>query len=242
MNNMIKGVRLMGISRYIKILAAVVFIFCSVSLIGGCGGKEKDKEASNTDGAKLKAYHMKYFLDNRGQDPTKDRVLKEIQKSQIICIQMPESIFATSVEKDFTTLYFWCKVFLSLQLRKFDIEREKHVKVNIIIDEVYQVQKTLEFIASKLSQLPKFTCKCIFTCHYLNQIGILRNELRASNASYMLLQGSNVSNFDELKQEFNNLNYTVDDLLNLQRYHSLNLLSYEGGYYAGITKLPPPIK
>jgi len=88
--------------------------------------------------------------------------------------------------------------------------------------------------------MPKFTAKLIATCHYLDQIPVLRNELRASNASYMILQGSNVKNFDSLKQEFGNLNYHVDDLLNLKRYHSLNLLSYEQGYWAGITALPPP--
>lgn len=34
---------------------------------------------------------------------------------------------------------------------------------------------------------------------------------------------------------------TVQDLLNLKRYHSLNLLSYEKGYWAGITALPKPL-
>ena len=57
----------------------------------------------------------------------------------------------------------------------------------------------------------------------------------------MILQGSNVNNFYSLKLEFGNLNYTVDDLLNLKRYNSLNLLSYEKGYWAGITALPKPL-
>lgn len=51
----------------------------------------------------------------------------------------------------------------------------------------------------------------------------------------------NVSNFDSLRLEFNNLNYTVDDSLNLKRYNSLNLISYEKGYWAGITALPKPL-
>ena len=67
------------------------------------------------------------------------------------------------------------------------------------------------------------------------------HKLTVNNSSYMILQGSNVSNFDSLKLEFTNLNYTVDDLLNLKRYHSLNLLSYEQGYWAGITALPKPL-
>ena len=90
--------------------------------------------------------------------------------------------------------------------------------------------------------MPKFSCKLIVSCHYLNQISKLREELKACNSSYMILQGSNVNNFDSLKLEFENLNYTVDDLLKLKRYHSLNLLSYEKGYWAGITELPKPLK
>lgn len=58
----------------------------------------------------------------------------------------------------------------------------------------------------------------------------------------MLLQGSNISNYDSLHYELNNLNFSTDDLLNLKRYHSLNLLSYENGYWAGITALPKPLK
>lgn len=169
-------------------------------------------------------------------------LLTEIQKPQIICIRMPEIMFTTSTEKDIFTTYWFSKLWLSLQLRKNSIPRDKHIKVNLIIDELYQVEKCQALIASKLSQIPKFTAKLIVTCHYLDQIPALRTELRASNASYMLLQGSNVKNYDSLKAEFSNLNYSADDLLNLKRYQSLNLLSYTEGYWAGVTQTPPPRK
>lgn len=168
-------------------------------------------------------------------------LLKEIQKSQLICIKMPESMFSTHQEKDIFCTYWFSKLWLALQLRKNDIDTKDHIKVNILIDELYQVEHCQALVSQKLSQMPKFTAKLIVSCHYLNQIAQLREELKACNSSYMLLQGSNVSNFDSLKLEFNNLNYTVDDLLNLKRYHSLNLISYENGYWAGITALPKPL-
>lgn len=167
---------------------------------------------------------------------------EEIQKNQLICIKMPENMFSTHQEKDIFCTYWFSKLWLTLQLRKNDMPREQHTKVNILVDELYQVEKCQSLISQKLSQMPKFTAKLIVSCHYLNQISQLREELKACNSSYMILQGSNVSNFDSLKLEFSNLNYTVDDLLNLQRYHSLNLLSYESGYWAGITALPKPLR
>lgn len=167
---------------------------------------------------------------------------EEIQKNQLICIKMPENMFSTHQEKDIFCTYWFSKLWLTLQLRKNDMPREQHTKVNILVDELYQVEKCQSLISQKLSQMPKFTAKLIVSCHYLNQISQLREELKACNSTYMILQGSNVSNFDSLKLEFSNLNYTVDDLLNLQRYHSLNLISYESGYWAGITALPKPLK
>lgn len=35
--------------------------------------------------------------------------------------------------------------------------------------------------------------------------------------------------------------YELEDVLNLKRFHSLNLIKYEGGYAKFITKLPKPI-
>ncbi len=167
-------------------------------------------------------------------------LLHEIQKNQIICLRMPECMFSISIEKDVYCTYWFTKIWLALQLRKNDVDEKDHVKVNIFVDELYQIEKCQGIIASKLSQMPKFTAKMIVTCHYLRQIPVLRGELRASNANYMLLQGSNVANFNELKAEFGNLGYGVDDLLNLQRYHALCLLSYEEGYWAGVVKMPSP--
>ena len=47
---------------------------------------------------------------------------------------------------------------------------------------------------------------------------------------------------NRLKEQKINIELDIDDLLNLKRYHSLNLLSYENGYWAGITALPKPLK
>ncbi len=167
-------------------------------------------------------------------------LVKEMQKNQLIVIKMPQRMFLTDNEKDIYTTYWLTKLWLALQIREEQIgDRKKMTKVNLIIDELYQVNNAEKFLMKKLSQLPKFNLKPIISCHYLNQIRIIREELRSANASYMLISGCDKKNYNELASEL--YPYTEEDLLGLPRYHSLNLIKCERGYGKFITKLPRPI-
>lgn len=168
-------------------------------------------------------------------------LVKEMQKSQLICLRMPETMFSTDGERDVYTTYWMTKLWLALQIREQQVgDRSKLVKVNLVIDELYQVENTQKFISDKLSRLAKFGCKPIISAHYMNQIKHIRDELRSANASYMIISGADKQNFKELASEL--YPYTEDDLLNLKRFHSLNSIKYGGGYATFITKLPKPIK
>lgn len=168
-------------------------------------------------------------------------LVQEMQKAQLICIRMPEIMFSTEQEKDIYCTYWLTKIWGALQVRKWNIPDAKdRIKVNIIFDELYQVPNCQEFLRSKLSQIAKFSCKPIISCHYLGQISLIRNELKAANSSYMLIAGCDKDNFKELKEELDP--YKLEDLLNLKRYHSLNLIKYSSGWAKFITHLPPPIK
>lgn len=164
----------------------------------------------------------------------------EIQKNQLICIKMPGKMFSTDGERDPYCLYWLTKIWLALQMRTDQFnDRHKMKKVNLIVDELYQVKGTEAFLTNILSRLPKYQFKPIISCHYLNQIGTLRPELRAATASYMMISGCDLANYREMKSEL--YPYTEEDLLNLPRYHSLNLIKYGGGYGRFITKLPKPV-
>lgn len=172
-------------------------------------------------------------------------LIEEIQKPQLICLKMPDVMFKTETEKDIFCTYWLTKIWLALQIRKsmYKTKEEfeaKTIKVNIFLDELYQVPQTQEFLRSKISQIAKFKGKPIISCHHLKQISGIRQELKAANTSYMLISGCNKDNFSELKDELEP--YELEDLLNLKRYHSLNLIKYENGYAKFITHLPPPIK
>lgn len=168
-------------------------------------------------------------------------LVDEMQKNQLITIRMPEIMFSTEQEKDIYCTYWVTKIWGALQKRKWDTAKlENRTKVNIVFDELYQVPNCQDFLRSKLSQIAKFSCKPIISCHYLGQISIIRNELKAANSSYILLQGCDKDNFKELSIEFANSGYTVYDLLHLKRYYALDLIKYENGWWSGITKLPKP--
>ena len=172
-------------------------------------------------------------------------LVQEIQKSQLICLKMPENMFNTDQERDIYCTYWITKIWLALQMRKWEFKsnntpESKMTKVNIIIDELSQVEHTEEFLRDKLSRLAKFKAKPIISCHYLNQISIIREELRSANASYMLIAGSDSQNYNELKTKL--YPYTVEDLGNLKRYESLNIIKTKDGEAKFITLLPSPIK
>lgn len=163
-------------------------------------------------------------------------LINEMQKNQLICLRMPESMFNTDEEKDVYCTYWINKIWGALQQRHSQTKELDRVKVNIFLDELYQVPCCQTFLKTKLNQIAKKTCKPIISCHSLEQIKYIRPELKSANTSYMLIAGCNKDNYSELKEELDP--YELEDLLNLKRYHSLNLIKTSDGYSKFITKLP----
>lgn len=191
---------------------------------------------------RLQKLKVNAYLELMLKKGTKGNInlVKEMQKNQLIVIKMPQRMFLTDNEKDVYVTYWLTKLWLALQIREEQVgNRNKLIKVNMIIDELYQVNNAEKFLTKKLSQLPKFNLKPIISCHYLNQIRFIREELRSANASYMLIAGCDKKNFSELQSEL--YPYTENDLLSLPRYHSLNLIKCNDGYGKFITHLPKPL-
>ncbi|MGG0170933.1 hypothetical protein [Paenibacillus dokdonensis] len=164
-------------------------------------------------------------------------LVQELQRNQLITIRMPETMFSTDGERDIYTTYWITKLWLALQIRGQRIpDRNRLTKVNIVFDELYQVENTEKFLTEKLSRLAKFAAKPIISCHYLNQLKHVREELRSANASYMLISGCDKKNFNELKDEL--YPFELEDLLKLKRFNSLNLIKNKDGYARFITRLP----
>jgi hypothetical protein len=166
---------------------------------------------------------------------------EEIQKNQVICIRMKGAHFPTNMEKDVLTTYWLTKIMLALEVREEIVPEDDRLKVNLVIDEIYQVENTEKVLKDKLSQIAKFRCKPIVSCHYINQLTHMRSALRSANTSYMLIAGCDEDNFKELKSDLAPFTYETS-LKTMLTYHSLNRIKTKDGYATFITKLPGKVE
>lgn len=181
--------------------------------------------------------YLKYML-NMTSDHNVNFV-QAMEEGKTILIKMPEDKFNNIMVKNVLVTFFTSKIVLSTKLR--GALHEEPSRCNVFFDELYQAPTAEGIICSVLSQLRKFGTKIIISAHYMDQLSTkLKQEIKASGASYMLLQGADKKNFDELKEELNP--YELEDLLKLEQFNSLNLIRYKKGYAKFITKLPKPLK
>ena len=160
-----------------------------------------------------------------------------MENGKILFIKMKESDFPTKMQKNILVTYWITKIWLASQLR--GINNQKPSRCNILIDEVFQSPTSMSILEYILPQSRKFGCKFIFSTQYIKQLDTIFDTLEASGSSFMLLTGSNESDFNHFKSKLENFEY--DDLVNMKKFHSLNLIKYSKGYASFITALPKPI-
>lgn len=181
--------------------------------------------------------YLKYMLNMKSDKNI--NFIEAMEEGKTVLIKMPENKYNNTMVKNVLITFYTSKIILATKLRGALHEQPK--RCNVFYDEIYQAPTAEGIICSVLSQLRKFGTKIIISAHYMDQLSSrLKNEIKASGASYMLLQGADKKNFDELKEEL--LPYELEDLLKLKQFHSLNLIRYKKGYARFITKLPKPIR
>lgn len=191
---------------------------------------------------RIDALQANTYMEMMLEKDTKDNfnLIDEMQKPQIICFRMPEVMFKNKTEKDPYTTYWMSKIWYALKLRQSYYDEKELVKVNIIIDEIYQIPHCEEFVREILSQVPKFNARIILSCHHLNQLTSVRDELLNANGSYILIAGCSKQNYHTLKEEM--YPFGLDDLMGLKQFHSLNIIKMGDSYCNFVTKLPNPLK
>lgn len=164
-------------------------------------------------------------------------IKKALDENKVILIKMKDGDFPTKMQKNILVTYWITKVWLATQLR--GMEQSKPNRVNLIIDEVFQAPTSLLLLQDILVQARKFALKPILSIHYVKQVSNIFDALLTSNGSFMLMKGSTEEDYNYLKNKIENLEY--EDLRDMQRYNSLNLICHSEGYSSFITKLPKPI-
>lgn len=155
-----------------------------------------------------------------------------MNQGKVVLIRMPQAKFSRH-HRNILTTFFISKIWLACELR--GDTQDTPLRNHLIVDEVFDAPTSFNVLTDMLVQVRKFQLKLIFSVHYLSQIEPIREALKASGASYMLLQGTDKKNYEELKSELQP--YTVEDLLNLKQYNSLNLMTYSKGYATYISDL-----
>lgn len=168
-------------------------------------------------------------------------LVEEFQKGQLICIKMPDIIFTTDQEKDIFTTYWLTKIWLALKVREYQItDRTKRVKVNLVIDELYQVNQAEQFLETIISRITKLDCKVIITAHHMSQLKYIKDELVNCNPSYTLIQGCTQECFNELKKEL--MPFTYEDFCVLPKWWALHRIKDDNHYSIFTTQLPSELK
>lgn len=179
---------------------------------------------------KLKYMYNKSLKDNIN-------LVKCMEQGKVVLIKMREADFPTKMQKNLLVTYWITKIWLASQLR--GMINDKPLRCNVIIDEVFQAPTSMDILEYILPQSRKFACKFIFSTQYIKQLDKIFDTLEASGASFMMLTGSTEDDFNHFKSKLENFEY--EDLRDMEKFSSLNLVKYSKGYASFVTKLPNPI-
>lgn len=162
-------------------------------------------------------------------------------EGKVIIIKMRQDKFGSEHMRNMLTLYFTTRIWEACVNRYSKSNGEELRRVHLIIDEPHQVPVVTNYLKPLLPQMRKFRLKPVFATQSLLQLENILDDMKSAGFSYMLLAGSDKVNFNLLKDELDP--YGVEDLLELERFHSLNLIPDEKGVLKPfISKLPPKLK
>ena len=169
--------------------------------------------------------------------PAKDNIdfVKSMDEGKVILIKMPADKFRSQHVRNVLVTFFISKIWLTCNIR--GVMHDKPLRYHLLLDEIFQAPTAYKPLGNILGECRNFQLRLVLTAHQLSDLGDLQAGLKSAGASYMLLQKTDKANFKYLEQEFLQHGFTIDDLLNLDRYHSLNLISYSKGYAAYIADL-----
>lgn len=118
---------------------------------------------------------------------------------------------------------------------------KKPTRSHIIIDELSQIRTAEMYLDSIITETRKYGFKVILTGQRIFQLNKdFVEDLKSAGASFMLLKGTLKEDFNYFKEEIGE-ELSFEDLDNMEKYSSLNLIQYSKGFSSFITKLPKPI-
>lgn len=199
------------------------------------GGNKDDRVNGILDRISLlrEDFKLEYMFDKDVKDNI--NFTEELEKGKLIIIKMPQAEFSDHA-RDVITTFFISKIWLAVELRG-SLHKQPN-RIIVSIDEIAKTPTAYRILTEKniIPQTRKFGCKFVFTCQSFNQIFKLIGSCIESGASFMLLKGTKVQDFNMLRSRAENFDYS--DIDNMELFYSLNIINYSDGYASFITKLP----
>ena len=159
--------------------------------------------------------------------------IKAINEGKVILIKIPAKRFSKTMRSLLAT-FFLQKVWIAKEQGATETQTE------LFINEIHQSYHCQLLMEDILVECRKFNLTPTLSLHYLDQCTKnLQKSILASGASFLLIQGTDIKVYNELKRYFDKDGYTETDLAELERYHALCLIKNEyTGYSSFVCKLP----
>lgn len=152
---------------------------------------------------------------------------KWIKGNYVVLCKMPADELNESTIKILTT-FLISKIWFA----KLMLGREKEISHTVVIcDEVHKTQLKFE----NIREMRKYGLEYIFSAHQPSDFKHILNTLKSAGCSFTLLTTTkeNIKHFEsEIKP------YTVDEVMDLKKYHGLSICNYDKQYIAFEITLP----
>ncbi len=156
--------------------------------------------------------------------------VEAMNNGKVILVKMPGDKFRSEHVRNVLTTFFISKIWLACNIR--GVQQDRPLRYHLLLDEIFQAPTAYKTLTNILRECRKFQLRLVFTAHQLADLEEMNQGLKSSGASYILLQGTDKQNFKQLEEEFKRCGFVLDDLLNLKKWHSLNLIKCNSGYCA----------
>jgi hypothetical protein len=151
-----------------------------------------------------------------------------------VLLKIPELQFSPVAINCMVTFLF-SKIWLSILNRTGNVDGLPHV--HIICDEIHKYQQVTKLLYGWIREAAKYKTNFVISAHTLTDLKSLLPVFKASGSHYKLYKSS-PNNFKMLENEL--LPYTMEELLQIKPFHSVNIVNYNRDYVVFETENQSP--
>ena len=129
-------------------------------------------------------------------------------------------------------------IYSKLWLSMFSRGEQKNPRItNVILDEIHNFPEVCNMIKGNCREAAKYALSYIFTSHMLTDLRGLLPIIKGSGASFMLFKTTK-ENLKLLEEELMQGGISLEEGLELKKFHSINIVNYDREYAVFTTKVP----